>query len=368
MSLLREGQTVSDKYEVEVLLGEGAFGEVYRVKHRIIGRQAMKVLKLPGVTRQETEQMLGEAILLSRFGHSNIVRVYDADVVETTRGVCGFFTMEYIAGGSLERYWQSHGNKFVPIETTVEIMKQVCRGLAVAHGEDTPIIHRDVKPQNILVGYGKHGLLVRLTDFGLAKAVNPLTMAASVRGTPGFKAPETLVNPQGDSCAGDVYALGATLYLLLTDKLPYAAKPGMDATDPLRFESPLEPPHYSNILVDDHLERIIEKALAVDRRKRFQHAGELLAELEAWKPRGQSKKLSSDAMSSVDVSKTALGRHSTVNEAQARQLVTKAMDVVKRAGRLQEAADLLEQAINRWPPLREHYERRLKLWRSGKVG
>lgn len=367
MSLLREGQIVSGKYEVETLLGDGAFGEVYRVKHRIFGRQAMKVFKRPGVTRQETEQMMGEAILLSRLRHPNIVCVYDADVVETSRGICGYFTMEFIAGGSLERYWQSHGNKFVPIETTIEIMKQVCRGLAVAHAEDTPIIHRDVKPQNILVGYDKHGLLVRLTDFGLAKAVNPLTMAASVRGTPGFKAPETLVNPQGDSCAGDVYALGATLYLLLTDKLPYAAKPGIDITDPLRFESPFEPPHYCNILVDDHLERIINKALAIDQRKRFQHAGELLAELEAWKPRSQSKKLSSDAMSSVDVSKAALGQHSTVNEAQARQFVTKAMDVVKYAGRLQEAADLLEQAINRWPPLREHYERRLKLWRSGKV-
>src|SRR5438094_8126968 len=101
MRLLEEGQTVRDTYEVERYLGEGAFAEVYRVKHRFLGRQAMKVFKTIGMTMEETEQMLGEAILLSRIGHPNIVRVFDANVTETSRGVCGFFTMEYIAGGSL---------------------------------------------------------------------------------------------------------------------------------------------------------------------------------------------------------------------------------------------------------------------------
>jgi serine/threonine-protein kinase len=368
LSILHEGQTVADKYEVEALLGEGAFGEVYRVKHRIFGRQAMKVFKLPGVTREETERMMGEAIVLSRLSHPNIIKVFDADIVQTSRGIFGFFTMEYVAGGTLEKFWQSHGTKFVPLETTIDIITQVCRGLAAAHREDPPIIHRDVKPQNILVGYNKDGLLIRLSDFGLAKSVNPLTLAASVRGTWSFKARETLVNPQGESRAGDVFSLGATLYLLLTDKLPYAAKPGMDVMDPIRFEDPLEPPQYSNILVDDHLEKILRKALAVDRQKRFQHAGELQAALEAWKPLSQQKKLPDNAKSSVDISKAALGQHSSVNEAQARKFVADAMDAVKRAGRLQEAADLLEQAINRWPPLRRQYERRLQLWRSGKVG
>lgn len=367
MSLLQEGQTVTDKYEVEALLGEGAFGEVYRVKHRVFGRQAMKVFKLPGVTREETERMMGEAILLSRLRHSNIVQVFDADVVQTSRGIFGFFTMEYVAGGTLEKFWQSHGTKFVPLETTIDIITQVCRGLAAAHREDPPIIHRDVKPQNILVGYDRHGLLVRLSDFGLAKAANPLTLAASVRGTWCFKARETFVDPQGDSCAGDVFALGSTLYLLLTDKLPYPPKPGMEETDPARFDIPLEPPRHFNISVDDHLEQIIKKTLVVDRQKRFQHAGELLAELEAWKPRSHREKLSGITMSSIDVSKAALGQHSTVNESKARQLVSQAMNIVKVAGHLQEAADLLEQAINQWPPLRNQYERRLKLWRSGKV-
>jgi serine/threonine protein kinase len=179
MGLLSEGQVIRGTYEVERFLGEGAFAEVYRVKHRFLGRQAMKVFKMTGMTVEETEEVLAEAILLSRLGHPNIVRVFDANVTETSRGVCGFFTMEYVAGGSLEQFWRSHGARLVPVETAVEILRQCCRGLAIAHGESPPVIHRDIKPQNILVGYDASGLRVRVSDFGLAKRVNPLTLMAS---------------------------------------------------------------------------------------------------------------------------------------------------------------------------------------------
>src|ERR1035438_4561932 len=80
---------------------------------------------------QETEKLLSEAILLSRIGHPNIIRVYDANVIETNIGICGYFTMEYIAGGSLEKFWRSYAQNFVPVETSVEIMKQISAGLAV---------------------------------------------------------------------------------------------------------------------------------------------------------------------------------------------------------------------------------------------
>jgi serine/threonine-protein kinase len=113
MKLLREGQVVGKTYEVEKFLGEGAFAEVYRVKHRFLGRQAMKVLKLAGMTLEETHEMLSEAIILSRIGHPNIVRVFNADLIETEFGHCAFFTMEYVAGGSLENYWKSFGSSLV---------------------------------------------------------------------------------------------------------------------------------------------------------------------------------------------------------------------------------------------------------------
>src|SRR5207248_1113647 len=93
MSLLEEGQVIRETYEVERFLGQGAFAEVYRVKHRFLGRQAMKVFKRVGMSIDEIHDMLGEAILLSRIGHPNIVRVFDANVLETQRGTCGYFTM-----------------------------------------------------------------------------------------------------------------------------------------------------------------------------------------------------------------------------------------------------------------------------------
>jgi serine/threonine protein kinase len=125
--------------------------------------------------------------------------------------------MEYVPGGSLDRFWRSHGASVVPIETTVEIMRQVCRGLAVAHAGTPPIIHRDIKPQNILVGYEADGLRARVSDFGLAKKVNPLTLLATAAGTLAFKPPETFSNSKADSCAADVWALGVTTYL---EKIP----------------------------------------------------------------------------------------------------------------------------------------------------
>ena len=150
MRLLEEGQVIRDTYEVERFLGEGAFAEVYRVRHRFLGRQAMKVFKRVGMDIKEIEEMLGEAILLSQIGHPNIVRVFDANVLQSTRGICGYFTMENIPGGSLDKFWRSHGTKIVPVETAVDLTKQVCRGISLAHREKPPIVHRDIKPQNII--------------------------------------------------------------------------------------------------------------------------------------------------------------------------------------------------------------------------
>jgi eukaryotic-like serine/threonine-protein kinase len=212
MRLLREGQLVGDTYEVEKFLGEGAFAEVYRVKHRFLGRQAMKVFKMAHITLEETRDILGEAAILSRIGHPNIVRVFHADLTNTESGRSAFFTMEYVAGGSLENFWKSFGVAFVPVETSVDIMRQVCRGLSVAHGEKPPIVHRDIAPQNILIGYDATGLRVRVSDFGLAKRVNPLTLLVSARGRRRFKAPEVFRKGGNDSCAGDVWALGCTLH------------------------------------------------------------------------------------------------------------------------------------------------------------
>ncbi len=362
MAILEEGLIIRDTYEVERFLGEGAFAEVYRVRHRFLGRQAMKVFKASGMTLQDIEDMLGEAIMLSRIGHPNIVRVFDANIVETKKGLYGYFTMENVSGGSLEKFWQSHGAGFVPVEVAVDLMKQVCRGLSVAHREQPPIVHRDIKPQNILVGYEADGLRARVSDFGLAKRVNSLTLLATAAGTISFKPPEAFTDTKGDSCAADVWAIGTTLYLLLTDQLPYDFPTDFGWGSRDLFKEKVRPPSDLNADVNRTLDSILAKALSVSASERYTNAMEMLQALEQWQPGNASH--SSKSMP-ADYSKAALGTaHSSPNQDLAQEMARQAFDL-KKQGRLGEAADAMEEAFNKWPDLRQKYARQVRLWRCG---
>ncbi len=363
MGLLEEGQLIRDTYEVERFLGQGAFAEVYRVKHRFLGRQAMKVFKRVGMSLEEISDMLGEAILLSRIGHPNIVRVFDANILEMQRGTCGYFTMENVPGGSLEKFWRSHGGQFVPIETTIDLLKQVCRGISQAHREKPPIIHRDIKPQNILVGYEADGLRARVSDFGLAKKVNPLTLLATAAGTLAFKPPEAFTQRNGDSCAGDVWAIGATLYLLLTDKLPFEIPADVTWGTKHLFDMPVVPPSQIHPDADGALDKIVLKTLEKRREDRHPTAKELLDALEQWRPGLQEPVFRVKAHSS-EPSKTVQGLPSPADEKDAQELAEFSFRA-RQAGRLAEAADLMEEAFNKSPDLRAKYAHQVKLWRCG---
>jgi len=365
--LLHEGQKIRGTYEVERFLGEGAFAEVYRVKHRFLGRQALKVFKLLGMTTSETVDVLSEAVILSQLGHPNIVRVFDANITETPKGPGGFFTMEYVAGGTLDQFWHSHGQKFVPIETSVEIIKQVCRGISVAHNEDPPLIHRDIKPQNILVGYDGSGLRVKVSDFGLAKRVNPLTLLATTRGTRSFKPPEAFSECGTDSPAADVWAIGSVLYLLLTDRLPYSNINDSEIFDDGRFERELIPASQYNIQVDIGLDQILNRALALESKNRYQSSVQMLVDIEKWKWNPQAPIKNKKLVSRTDDSKFALGPHSEIDFKAARKMSQDALKLSKHVERLMDAADLMEQALNKAPQLRDEYEYQLRLWRRGVV-
>lgn len=362
MRLLTEGDTVRDTYEVERFLGEGAFAEVYRVKHRFLGRQAMKVFKRAGMNLDEIHEMLGEAILLSRIGHPNIVRVFDANVLETSRGICGYFTMENVPGGSLDKFWRSYGGRLVPISTTINLVKQVCRGIAQGHQEKPPIIHRDIKPQNVLVGYEPDGLRARVSDFGLAKAVNPLTLLATAAGTLAFKPPEAFGDGKGDSCAADVWGIGATLYLLLTDRLPFEMPANVSWSTKNLFVKPALPPSEINPDVDRSLDAIVHRTLEKRADDRYPTAKELLTALENWQP--TTRELERQSTVSSSGSKSILGIPSPVDQGLAKDLARKAFEA-RSAGRLADAADLMEEAFNKSPQLREEYASQVKLWRCG---
>lgn len=196
----------------------------------------------------------------------------------------------------------------MPIETTLDLMKQVCRGIAQAHRENPPIIHRDIKPQNILVGYEADGLRARASDFGLAKKVNPLTLLATAAGTLAFKPPEVFTQQRCDSCAGDVWAIGTTLYLLLTDKLPFhfPADATWDAPD--LFEGSFLPPSEINPDANKALDHIVLKALQKHPEDRYATAKELLDALEYWKP-AAPESASNTKFLSGEASKGVLGAH-----------------------------------------------------------
>jgi serine/threonine protein kinase len=365
MPLLDEGLTIRDTYEVERFMGQGAFAEVYRVKHRFLGRQAMKVFKRSGMKLDEIEDMLGEAIMLSRIGHPNIVRVYDANVFESSNGLLGYFTMENVAGGSLDKFWHSFGLQLVPLSTSIDLLKQVCRGLSVAHKEKPPIIHRDIKPQNILVGYEADGLRARVSDFGLAKSVNPLTLLATAAGTLRFKPPEAFSNTKGDSTAGDVWALGTTLYLMLTDQLPFKLPDEMGWEQQNAFREPVVPASHINPEVNQSLDRIIAKTLEKEPSKRFQTAGDLLSALDSWKPGADLIPAKKKTYISGEISKPVLGGSiSSPNQSAAETMVQSAL-ALKSQGRLNEAADAMEEAFNKWPDLRSKFAQQVKLWRCG---
>ena len=363
MSLLREGETVSQTYFVERLLGEGAFGEVYRVRHRFLGRQAMKVFKLVGMTMEELDRALSEARILSRIGHPNIIRVYEANVANVQAGQIGYFTMELVPGGALSTFRRSlTGSAFVPIETVIEIICQVCSGLSVAHSAKPPIIHRDIKPQNILVGYENDAIRVRLSDFGLAKHVNPLTLQASARGTRSFKPPESFVGDLGDSCSADVWAVGLCLYWLLTNSYPYVKEDDPPESIPGFPTHEWVDPSRLNVYVSLRLDDITRRSLALRPQERYQNASSLLADLGAL---NNDLKAPHRPGQRVPPNQQPSSERNAHQFERGRQLALDATSLARDCTRLRDAIDLLEQALQIAPSLRDSYDYRLRLWRKG---
>lgn len=359
MPLLTEGESLLDVYTVERFLGEGAFAEVYRVHHRFLGRQAMKVFKTRAASLEHVQAQLAEALLLSRIGHPNVVRVYDANVLEGPSGPLGFFTMEYVAGGTLDRHWRSFGGRLMPTHEVVTIMRQACAGIAVAHAEKPPVIHRDIKPQNILVGFEGTGLRVRVSDFGLAKQADELSLFISAKGTVGFKPPEAFKDM--DSTAADVWALGTTMYLLLTDTWPYPELNDRDdLTEAGRFVGELRQASTFNAHVDEPLDNIVARCLAKDPRARFRDAIELSAALGTWMP----EPLVTDSRALAKATGRSPARP-LEGGSSPQDGLRDAMQLAKDPRTLGMAADLLEQVLNYSPELRDQYEGHLDVWRRG---
>ncbi|MFV2022541.1 serine/threonine-protein kinase [Micromonospora sp. LOL_023] len=350
MALLVAGDRVTEWLVVDRLLGAGAFAEVHRVRHEYLGWQAMKVFKRIA-SLEETSQLLGEARLLSTLGHPNIVRVFDAGTVPTPSGVRGFFTMEYVAGGSLEYLFQAY-QPALPTQLAVQVVEQIAAGLTVAHEQDPPILHRDLTLANILVGYDGDRLRIRISDFGLARHADPFTMLASAQGTFTFMAPE-LLRRDGYSRAADVWSVGTIAYLLFTNRLPYDDDRGaLSAYSPSRFTRPPLAPSRYNPELDSDLDRLVLAMLEVDQANRPASATVVAEQLSAWR-RGRDDAGPSDG--TADLTPAARARH----------LASAALHLSRQAGQLDRAAELMSEAVGLAPELRDHYLPMLTLWRRG---
>src|SRR3981081_3407571 len=235
-------------YRLIQLLGEGGMGEVWRAQqsepfHRTV---ALKRIKAGMDTKAVVARFDSERQALALMQHPNIAKVFDAGATPEGRP---FFVMEYVPGLPITTYCDNHR---LTIKERLALFTQVCEG--VQHAHQKAIIHRDLKPSNILVVELDGQPAPRIIDFGLAKHVAPqvadetiFTQAGCFVGTPGFMSPEQVDSRAGDvDTRTDVYSLGAVLYALLTDPLPFDAenwkkKPFHELLRHLREDDPLPP-------------------------------------------------------------------------------------------------------------------------------
>ena len=281
---------ISDRYELGDRLGSGGMSTVYRATDRVLERTV--AVKILAEHLSDDDKFVArfrrEALAVAKLIHPNIVQVYDTGADQFRH----YIVMEYVEGKSVAQLLQTKGS--VGPQATVEIGKQSCAGLEYAHRQG--IIHRDVKPGNLMVIGGPAGRLarrdasahepptgemtVKLTDFGIARAAaqTRLTQVGSVVGTAAYLAPE---QARGDEAtpASDVYALGVVIYQLLTGRLPWEGSTLAELATRRETERPLPPTSYDPD-VPETLSRAVLRSLEGDAADRYVSARELSQALE----------------------------------------------------------------------------------------
>jgi tetratricopeptide (TPR) repeat protein/predicted Ser/Thr protein kinase len=270
---LEEGSLLAERYEIIKLLGQGGMGAVYKAKDRELDRfVALKVIRPELAGHPSILQRFKQELLLARkITHRNIIRIYDLGVADGLR----FITMEFVEGQDLSNLLDG-GHKYTP-EETVKILRQVCAALEAAHSEG--VVHRDLKPQNIMIGEGGR---VCVMDFGLARSMEAggLTQAGAVMGTPAYMSPEQAKGMPADE-RSDLFSLGIIAYLMLTGEIPFKADSAL-ASMLLRTQGPPTPSVQLNPAIPQPLSDIVQKSLAVDPKDRYQSATEFAKDLYDW--------------------------------------------------------------------------------------
>jgi serine/threonine protein kinase len=281
------GQTIRGKYEIVDKIGAGGMAVVYRARHLAFGETfALKVMSRRLTENAEfLRRFKTEAIISRKLRHPNAVRVDDLDFAEDGRP---YIVMEYVQGASLRHVIQVDGSLGVP--RALNIARQVCAALIAAH--ELGIVHRDIKPDNILLVTQPDGSEVaKVLDFGIAKVRDGAmdlgegfteTQTGTVVGTPQYISPEQALGMKGDAIDGraDIYSLGVVLYEMLTGDLPFHSDTAMGIILH-HIQTPPRPPRElrPDVGIPQTLSDLLMKALAKDPTRRFANAQEMLQAL-----------------------------------------------------------------------------------------
>lgn len=267
---LTTGSTFASRFQVIEEVGKGGMGKVYKVFDKEIEEKvALKLLKPEIATDEETIKRFRNEIRVARkIVHKNVCRMYDLGQAEGTH----FITMEYVEGENLKSLIRRIGQ--LPIGKSLSIAKQVGEGLAEAHR--LRVVHRDLKPQNIMIDTEGNA---RIMDFGIARSLKTkgITGGEVMIGTPEYMSPEQ-VEGKGVDERSDLYALGVILYEMVTGRVPFEGDTALSVALKHKAETPKDPRDI-NAQIPDDLSQLILRCLEKDKEKRFPRTEELIQEI-----------------------------------------------------------------------------------------
>ena len=281
------GQTINERYRLDSLLGDGGMGSVYRAFDQNLQRKVAIKLMHGHFARQEEfrQRLVQEAQTAARLDNPSIVQIYDFGSAD----IGPFIAMEYVEGGSLREHLQrlQRLNKYLPFNQSLQIGIQIAEALDYAHKQG--VIHRDVKPGNILLKrlshpdeVGAQPFRAKLTDFGLVKLIegSPMTQSGATVGTPTYMSPEQC---EGDDLDGrsDLYSFGIVMYELVTNRLPFAFQTLADAISTHRRGVQPSPASEYRSDAPQLINSFLAKALAKSPEDRFTSGYEMAQALRA---------------------------------------------------------------------------------------